>query len=247
MIESLQNAKVKEWNKLKRKKDRMKSKTFLIEGEHVIEEAIKSNWNVKEVIVQADYKSPLLETTEEPITVVSKKVLEALSSTENPQGIMAEVHMNEPTYSPSFQRVLMLDAIQDPGNVGTMIRTADAFQFDAVIFGAGTVDLYNEKVVRATQGSIFHIPIFSGSIKEWAEKLKEDKFSVWATALQNGVDLSKVLPPDKVAVIFGNEGSGVQGEHLELCDHRIYIPITGLAESLNVSVASGIIIHYLRL
>ncbi|MBB6452053.1 TrmH family RNA methyltransferase [Salirhabdus euzebyi] len=246
MIESQQNGKVKHWSKLKRRKDRMKSNTFLIEGEHLIEEALKSNWIVKELIVLENYNTDWLQQEKVVTTVVSDKIFATLANTENPQGIMAEIEMREEKIQPHFQKVIMLDAIQDPGNAGTIVRTADALGFDAVLFGKGTVDLYNEKVIRATQGSLFHIPVITGDLEDWVYTLKKDGFIVWATALENAQRLEENKPPEKVAVLFGNEGSGVQQELLQLADHRVYIPIKGQAESLNVSIASGIIMYYLQ-
>ncbi len=246
MIESLQNTKVKNWIKLKRKKDRIKSQSFLIEGEHLIEEAIHSDWIIKEIIVDESYESELLHPIKEPITKVASKVFSAISNTESPQGIMAEMQMKQFTYPSNMKRILILDAIQDPGNVGTMIRTADAFSFDAIIIGTGTVDVYNEKVCRASQGSLFHLPILSGELAEWIPRLKQDNFSIWATALKDATSLPELSPPEKVAVIFGNEGSGVDKELLALSDERVFIPITGKAESLNVSIASSIVMYNLR-
>lgn len=245
MIESLQNGKVKNWLKLKKKKDRMKANSFLIEGEHLVEEALQSGWKLKHIILREGYSFTKMRE-DIPTTTVSEKVFQALSFTEHPQGIMAEMEMQEGKYDPNYRRILLLDRIQDPGNVGTMIRSADAFQFDAVILGEGTVDLYNDKVIRASQGSLFHLPVLSGALNKWVEQLKKDNFTIWATALKNARSLPDVEKPEKVCVIFGNEGSGVHESLLQSADERIFIPITGKAESLNVSIASSIIMYDLR-
>jgi RNA methyltransferase, TrmH family len=246
MIESLQNQKIKYWMKLKRKKDRMKANAFLIEGEHLVEEAIKSNWYVKEIIMAENYEHHRMNYADYPITVVSSKVFTALASTEHPQGIMAEVEMKNMSFSNQFRKMVLLDAIQDPGNVGTIIRTADAFGFDGVILGTGTVDLYNEKVIRASQGSIFHLPIFSGPLENWLKSLKEQDFVIWATSLSHAKDVKEVTIPKHVGIIFGNEGKGVNPSLLEQADERVYLPISGQAESLNVSIAAGIFMYILQ-
>ncbi|MRG87648.1 TrmH family RNA methyltransferase [Salinibacillus xinjiangensis] len=246
MIESVQNQKVKQWNKLKRKKERMKNNTFLVEGEHLVEEALKSNWNVKELIIRENYDSAWLETYQIPYTTVSEKVFSTLTQTEHPQGIMAEIHMKKHQFHSTGKRMVLLDGVQDPGNVGTIIRTADAFGFDGIVMGNGTVDLFNDKVIRSTQGSLFHLPIMFGDLTNWMDTLKQQEYHIWATALQDAQPLNNEDLPQKLAVIFGNEGNGVQKELLNKADRRVFIPIKGQAESLNVSIASGIIMYMLQ-
>ncbi|GAA0483882.1 RNA methyltransferase [Salinibacillus aidingensis] len=247
MIDSLQNKKVKYWNKLKRKKDRMKNGSFLIEGEHLLEEAINSDWTVKEIIIKNDYERSLLQTEAIPVTEVSEKVFTTLTSTETPQGIMAEVEMKQSKVPENARKLVLLDAIQDPGNLGTMIRTADALGFDGIILGRGCVDLFNDKVIRSTQGSFFHLPILFKDLYSEMDALKEDGFSIWATALRNAVSIEEQSVPEKVAVILGNEGNGVQASLLEKADQSVYIPIKGEAESLNVSIAAGIMMYKIQL
>ncbi|MCP8617066.1 TrmH family RNA methyltransferase [Salirhabdus salicampi] len=243
-IESLQNDKVKEWKKLNRKKDRDKQKCFLIEGEHLLEEAMRSDWNIREIIQLEG--NTFSVPKEVKVITVSEKVFRAIASTNSPQGIMAVVQMKTFERNENDNKVLLLDAVQDPGNVGTMVRTADALGFDAVILGKGTVDVYNEKTVRASQGSLFHIPVMSDDLLSWCHWAKRHDFQIWATSLRDAKPLMNVNKPNKMAVILGNEGSGVDNQLLDMADERVYIPITGKAESLNVSIAAGILMHYLQ-
>ncbi|MFD1018979.1 TrmH family RNA methyltransferase [Thalassobacillus hwangdonensis] len=242
MITSIQNTRVKEWNKLKKRKGRKQTGSFLVEGFHLVEEAYNGGWEVREVILREDVEAPdwLADTT---VTEVSNQVFSAIADTETPQGIAAVIALRqEPEID--FGRVLMVDAVQDPGNLGTLIRTADAAGYDAVILGNGTVDPYNDKVIRATQGSIFHIPILQGSLTEWTERLKADGVQVVASALEGAQPYNSSSDPQKTALIVGNEGAGISPELLEIADERVYIPIRGKAESLNVAVAAGILMYH---
>jgi RNA methyltransferase, TrmH family len=244
LLTSVKNEKVKSWRKLHNRKDRTKSGAFLIEGYHLIEEAIQSDWDIMEVIIQEGISIPDWER-EIPIVEVSDNVFQHISQTKTPQGIAAVVNMKK------FQEYhgthyLLLDQIQDPGNLGTIIRTADAAGFDAVILGEGTVDLYNDKVIRATQGSIFHIPIFQANLPVEIMRLKQEGVSIWASALTNSRDFHTIKANSKVALIVGNEGAGIQEAVLELADEMVKIPIYGKAESLNVSIAAGILMYHLK-
>jgi TrmH family RNA methyltransferase len=168
-----------------------------------------------------------------------------ISDTETPQGIFAVCKQ------PELSRVegkkwLLIDAVQDPGNIGTMIRTADSAGLDAVIVGDGSVDIYNAKVLRAAQGSHFHLPIIRGNLHQWIEKLEQNNIPVYGTALRNAVSMYEVTPDDTFALIVGNEGQGVNEELLRKTVKNLYIPIYGKSESLNVSVATGILLYYLR-
>src|SRR5699024_7511376 len=136
--------------------------------------------------------------------------------------------------------------IQDPGNLGTIIRTADAAGFSNIILGRGTVDLYNDKVIRATQGSLFHIPIVQKDLTESIPRLKESGFSVLATTLQRAKNYRDIEPSEKTAIILGNEGSGVDETLINMADELVKIPIYGKAESLNVGIAAGILMYYIR-
>ncbi|MDL4840631.1 TrmH family RNA methyltransferase [Aquibacillus rhizosphaerae] len=243
MITSVQNNKVKQWNKLKLRKERKKSNAFLIEGYHLVQEACKSNWEVQEIVIQEGIELPEWITVSN-ITIVSDHVFNAISTTKTPQGIAAVVEMKQAEWG-DFSKLLLIDTVQDPGNLGTIVRTADAARFDGVILGDGTVDLYNEKVIRATQGSLFHLPIFERNLKATVEDLKHKDFSIWASTLEGAETYHTMEVPKKIALIVGNEGSGIDEALIDQANNKVHIPIYGKAESLNVSVATGILIYYI--
>ena len=244
MITSIQNSKVKTWRKLHKRKERMNTKTFLVEGYHLIEEAWKSDWNIHEIIVEQGSEVPEW-CGNFPVVEVNDVVFSHIAQTKTPQGIAAVIEMKQTTVI-TGNYVLLIDAIQDPGNLGTIIRTADAAGFDAVCIGGETVDLYNDKVIRATQGSLFHIPIIQTNLPEQVARLKTEGFNIWATALKNAKIYHQIEVDEKVAIIVGNEGAGIQTSLLQAADTIVTIPIYGQAESLNVSVAAGILMYYVK-
>ncbi|MEN1968276.1 RNA methyltransferase [Lentibacillus sp. N15] len=244
MITSIHNDKVKQWNKLRKKKSRVETHAFLVEGFHLIEEACASDWELAELIIQDGITVPDVAKGY-PYSLVSSAVMNHISSTKTPQGIAAVVKMKEHEAG-IFEKLLLVDSLQDPGNLGTMIRTADAAGFDAVILGNNTVDVYNEKVIRSTQGSIFHMPIFQADLMTKIPDLQEEGFTVWASALSKATVYTELTPSNKIALIVGNEGAGISEDVLQLADFRVTIPIYGKAESLNASIAAGIFMYYLQ-
>lgn len=244
MITSVKNEKVKRLKKLHKKKERLQTSTFLIEGFHLLEEAWRSNWVIEEIIVQENIQIPNWCKAFD-IEIVTENVFKHISETQTPQGIAAVIKMKEQTLDKGIF-YLLIDAIQDPGNLGTIIRTADACGVDGIILGNGTVDLYNDKVIRATQGSIFHIPIIQADLHDEIISLKEKGFSIWATAIENAKKYNEIPTREKVGLILGNEGSGVDEFYIQLADEVVTIPIYGKAESLNVSIAAGILMYYIK-
>src|SRR5690625_56931 len=149
MITSIQNSQVKKWKKLHTKKERVKTGLFLVEGFHLIEEAKQSNWEITEIIIREDVDVPTW-CEDQLIHIVSEAVFQHIAQTNTPQGIMGVIKMKEWARF-TGNHVILIDRIQDPGNLGTIIRTADAAGFSAVILGKGTVDLYNDKVIRSEE------------------------------------------------------------------------------------------------
>ncbi|CDQ18249.1 RNA methyltransferase, TrmH family [Halobacillus karajensis] len=243
MLTSLQNAKVKEWKKLHKRKYRNQMGMFIVEGFHLVEEVLNSDWEIIELIIRDGTDFTIPEGL--PSVLVSDTVFRAIAETETPQGIAAVVKQKDHTYNPA-RLTLMLDAVQDPGNVGTLIRTADAAGFDQVVLGTGTVDAYNDKVIRATQGSIFHIPVSTGDLNEFVQQSIEAGIEIWASALQDAVPFQQLESPSNAALIVGNEGQGIKEKLLEKADKRVYIPIYGQAESLNVGIAGAVLMYHLR-
>lgn len=246
-IDSIQNNSVKAWKKLHTKKGRETAKQFIVEGFHLVEEAIKHDAPILHLLICNDVDMPAkFSTGSFEVTYISKEVSKALSETETTQGIYAIIEFSYQRINyEKASKILLIDEVQDPGNVGTMIRTADAAGFDAVVLGTGTSDLYNSKTIRSTQGSIFHLPVVKSDLVELVPALKEKGLYVYGTSLQNAKSFKEVKTSDRFAVIVGNEGKGVRSELLELADENLYIPIYGKAESLNVGIAAGILMYSL--
>ncbi|WP_205439641.1 TrmH family RNA methyltransferase [Peribacillus alkalitolerans] len=236
---------VKQWKKLLTKKERDKSDLFLIEGFHLVEEALKNKRVV--TIIKNEYVDlpHNWNIEDEEIFEVPESIVELLAETETTQGIFAVCEKKE-LVPLSYQKVLMLDGVQDPGNLGTIIRTADAAGVNLVILGEGCVDLYNGKVLRSTQGSVFHLPVMKGKMEEWIVTLKDQNIPVYGTSLENAKDYREISSQETFALIMGNEGNGVRKELLDRTDQNLYIPIFGQAESLNVTVATGILLYALN-
>ena len=244
LITSIQNEKVKAWRKLHKKKGRIEANAFLLEGSHLIEEAWKSDQHIVEIIAEASFKLPAW-SMDYPVEIVNAQVFKQISQTSTPQGIAAVVGMRDNNKITGNQLIL-IDAVQDPGNLGTIIRTADAAGMDGVILGKGTVDVYNDKVIRATQGSIFHLPVYEADLLLELADLKKSGFEIWATALQNAETYNQLAIPEKVAIILGNEGAGIEEALLQAADQLVNIPIYGKAESLNVAIAAAILMYQIK-
>ena len=188
----------------------------------------------------------IVDSFEGDLIKVTDSVLKSISDTITSQGIIAvcrivkkELDIN------NYSKVLILDKIQDPGNLGTIIRTADAFNFDCIILGKGTTSLYGQKVIRSTQGSNFHIDCFDNiDLVELIDEMHE--FNIFATSLKADKYIEQLDNiTGKVAVVFGNEGAGVSEEILSKVNNLLKISMPGRAESLNVSIAAGIVMHYI--
>lgn len=246
-IESTQNGLVKHWKKLVlSKKDRDKAEEFIVEGFHLVEEALNTNGTVVHLMVTEGIELPANWNTENvQLIEMTKAVAKELIETEQSQGVFA--HCKQPYYSPEevkhWKKYLLIDAVQDPGNIGTMIRTADAAGIDAVILGKGSADPYNPKTVRSAQGSHFHIPVIKGDLNEWLAQLKQTGIRIIGTGLQQASEHYAIEPMQAFALIVGNEGSGVSEDYLRQADEVVKIPLYGKAESLNVAIATGILVY----
>lgn len=246
-IHSAQNSKVKQWKKLLTKKERDKTGTFLVEGFHLVEEALKAEQIIEIIISEETELPPSLDFGSTSVTVVTDEIIKELSDTETPQGIIALCEQKKAnTKEVGGTQLLLVDAVQDPGNLGTMIRTADAAGLDAVIVGHGSVDMYNPKVLRSAQGSHFHLPVLRGNLSEWILELKERGIPIFGTSLENGQPYTETEKTNAFALLVGNEGSGVSKELLAQTTRNLYIPLFGKSESLNVAVATGILLYYFK-
>lgn len=233
---------------LSRKKVREEEKKFLVEGWRMLEEALHSNFIIEYVVVTKKALNSHHSVLEEfqrrsiPLYELSENEIASIASTEHSQGILALVHQKQWTLDDSardtHEFLVACDAISDPGNLGTIIRTCDWFGVDCVLLGKGCVSLYNEKVVRSTMGSLFHLPIVEDvDLPTVLRELQRKSWKVFATAL-DGAPIAKHLPfPSKTILVFGNEAHGIQSAVYELADIIVAIPRYGRAESLNVSAA----------
>lgn len=241
LITSLDNEKIKKYTKLKEKKYRDQYNEFIVEGEHLVMEAYRSDL-LEEILIEQD-EITLLNA---PITYVSKEILEKLSALETPSHIIG-ICRKRTEDSNLGNKILLLDRIQDPGNLGTIIRSSKAFGVDTVVLGSGCVDLYNEKVIRSTQGIGFHMNIISRNLKELIPELKNQEIPILGTKVEYGEDIRNLTSRDKqkYALIMGNEGRGVDPEILEMCDKYIYIELDHKVDSLNVAIAASILLYEL--
>ncbi len=237
IITSLTNSHIKGLNKLKEKKYRDDTGKFLVEGEHLVKEANKEGL-LEEIIVTENFSSPYQNVK---VTVVSPDVMKKLSDMDSYPEVIGVCHkMKEKKIG---WHVLVLDDIQDPGNLGTIIRSAVAFNIDTIILSKKTVDLYNPKVVRSTQGMLFHINIITSELVNLISELKKDDYKIMGTKVIGGSDVRKVVMPSKYALIIGNEGHGMSNELSTLCDYYLYVKMNDNVESLNAAVATSILLY----
>lgn len=248
-IESKDNNLFKLVKKLKERRTRDKEGMFILEGLRLIEEAIKANMVIEYIIVSKEYEEKFEKffltnvEFENKINIFSNVLFSQISSTENSQGIIAITKKKEYEYNLDGDFYLVCDKVQDPGNLGTIIRTAHAAGVNGIILTKGTVDIYNDKTIRSTMGSIFYIPIFYDDNNfSMIKDLKKDGFSLVATSLKESKNFFDENLKSKIILAVGNEGNGITQELFELADKKVKIPMPGGAESLNVSIATSIIL-----
>lgn len=245
-ITSLQNPLVKDTAELKNKKAREEKGVFFLEGKRAVEEALTCGWQIETLFftTKEPMNNPALAATKAPCYLVNESIMHKIAATEHPQNIGAVMVQKKSTWNdfPNKDGILLvLDGIMDPGNLGTIIRTADAAGALGIFVLDNSVDLFNPKVIRSTMGSIFHLPIITGitddQLVDFCEKQGR---TLWATALEGAQDYRQGVWPKKVALVMGNEARGVRPELLERTEKKICIPMPGKAESLNVAIATGI-------
>lgn len=238
LITSVNNEHIKEIIKLKNKKYRTDRGLFLIETRHLVVEAYKAGL-IEELILEKDEILPMKVKT----TYVTREVMKKITDMETHSSVIAVVKKKQE--QPIGEKVLVLDDIQDPGNLGTIIRSALAFNIDTIILSPNTVDLYNPKVIRATQGMIFHINIVIKDIRRTLKELKNNDYKILGTKVSNGIDARISKTYSHFVLIIGNEGRGMSQELEEYCDEYLYIKMNDNCESLNASVAASILMYEL--
>ena len=235
-ITSVNNPLIKELIKLKQKKYRDKEKKFIVEGYNIIEEAKDY---ITLIITSSKEDENILPNVEH--ILVPKEIIGKLSETVTPQGIIGIC--NYVTSRENFEgNVLVLDGLQDPGNIGTLIRTAICFDFNTIYITDNSCDIYNEKVLRATQGGILKVNIIRKNINDIIDDLKKKGYYIVGTSLKNGIPLNDINFKNLNAIILGNEGNGVSKEICDLKLNNLYIPMQNM-ESLNVGVAGSILMY----
>lgn len=248
-ITSTANERIKFLKTLKTKKGREASGTYLLEGKRAVMDAAAHGVAFECVLAEDPGSIPFLKGMEpQRVIQVSRHVIEALADTKSPEGIVAQVRMFDTAFDASALSglVVFLDCLQDAGNVGTIIRTADAAGAGAVVLSPACVELFNPKTVRATMSSIFNIPVFCAEDStEALQALKRRGYRVYAAAL-GGEDVFSLpaLVPEKSCLVIGNEGNGITAPVLTCADKKIALPMRGGAESLNAAIAAGIFIYH---
>lgn len=231
MIESVNNERIKRFSKLQNKKYRDLEGLFIVEGEHLVEEAKK-----KDLLVE------VFSLDGSDGTIVSEAVMRKLSCLKSVPKVLGIAKKPENTLIKG--NILMLDGIQDPGNLGTIIRSAVAFNIDTIVASLDTVDVYNTKTLRSSEGMIFNINYVTADLENIIKHLKD--YNVYVTNVLNGESLDDIETKGNYALIVGNEGSGVRKNIQELATNTLYIPMNDKCESLNVAIATSIILYELN-
>lgn len=241
-ITSLKNPKVTAWKALKDRKGRRESGCFLVEGRKMVEEALASAFDVETVLVQEGMELP--DGLTMPVYELPAHVLAAVCDTKTPQGIAAVVRMKE--QSALGKHIVVLDGVQDPGNVGTIIRTADAAGLDGVLLSNQCADVFSPKVLRATMGSIFRMNLrTTDDLPGELTKLREKGYSILSSQLDGTPFYEREKVAERFALIIGNEGNGVSEQVQQTATHRVRLPMRGGAESLNAAIAAAIMMYEL--
>lgn len=243
-ITSLKNPKVQGWKALKDRAGRKSAGCFLVEGRKMVEEALKSSFPVEAVLVDAERAECPAVPENLPVYALPAHVLSAVCDTKTPQGIAAVVRLTQK--QERGRRIVALDGVQDPGNVGTIIRTADAAGLDGVLLSQQCADVFSPKVLRATMGSVFRMNIrVTEDLPGELVTLASEGWSVLSSQLDGTPFYEREPVADRFALIIGNEGNGVSDAVKATATHRVRLPMRGGAESLNAAVAAGIMMYEL--
>ncbi len=248
---------LRSFRKLRQKKYRRSEGAFLVEGVRAVEELLESRWDIEALLVCGDDPAPgtsvLPDRKGVRVWRITPREMEALTETVTPQGVIAVVRIPPapdaagliPAAGPAL--ILALDSVADPGNAGTMIRTADWFGASGIVLDRGTVELFNPKVIRSAMGSVFHLPIAADAdLPGFLKSAKARGCSVVATTLNGGKEPGSFRFPERCVCVLGSEAHGISPEAASLADLLVTIPRYGNAESLNVAVAAGILLAHAR-
>lgn len=256
IISSKDNELVKSVKKLKEKKYRDLENAYIVEGIKMVKEAIMEKASIRQIILCDDCeksdsisKELMYEIAKYDCVSVTAKVFKYITEVQTPQGVLAVVEKKSNKYDIDYNDdiIVALDDVQDPGNLGTILRTLDSVGIKQVIVSKKTADAYNPKVVRSTMGAIFRINIIeSDDLEKTLKEIRKNKFKIVVSSLQTNNSIYDIYYKKKVIVV-GNEANGVEKNIQEMADEKIKIPMLGKTESLNASVATGIILYeYVR-
>lgn len=236
IIESKENKKIKYINKLRNNKFMNEERKFIVEGFHLIEEAYNAGILLETISIdELNYNVPNVLVTQNIMNYIS-----ALPSSSNAIGICKFTEEKK-----IGNKIIVLDNLQDPGNIGTIIRSANAFDFDTIILSDNSVNKYNDKLIRASQGMVFKTNIITRNLVEFLNEAKEEKYKICITDVTEGKKINTIKDEKKVIIVMGNEGQGVSDDLRKFADTNIYIPMNDTCESLNVAVAASIIMYEL--
>lgn len=245
-ITSMKNPKVAAWKALKERKGRRESGCFLVEGRKMVEEALQSGFPVEALLLAEDFPAQEMQLPDGqiPVYLLPPHVLAAVCDTKTPQGIAAVVRICQQTAL--GKHIVVLDGVQDPGNVGTIIRTADAAGMSGVLLSTQCADVFSPKVLRATMGSIFRMGIcVSENLPQELMYLRENGYSILSSQLDGEPFYERHSVGEQFALIIGNEGNGVSDAVSATATHRVRLPMRGGAESLNAAIAAAIMMYEL--
>lgn len=250
LITSLSNPLIKQARALHQKKARLESGLFLVEGIHHVGEAVDAGWGVESVfyapeLLTSKFGRDLISFLGAKSQSVSVQVMESLADKENPQGILALVHQKQTRFE-DLQLVragIGLVAPQDPGNVGTILRTMDAVDADALFLLDGGVELYHPTVVRSSMGTIFWKPVIQTSFDEFVKWAHKGNFQLIGTSAHGDVDYQTLVPMLPWMLVLGNEQKGLSDQQTSVCDVTVSLPMKGRVSSLNLAVAAGILLY----
>ena len=232
---SINNQKIKIIKKLKEKKYRDEENMFLVEGKHLTTEAFNNGYLVELLVPEnSDYKLDV-ETN-----IISENIIKYLSNLKSGAGIFGICKKKKMKLKEG--KILVLDSIQDPGNMGTIIRSSVAFGIDTIVINEKCADIYSDKVIRASQGMIFSVNIIKENLEEFIKKIRKTH-KIFATKVDGGKPIKDIEKIENFVIIMGSEGTGVSKNLLDLADEYLYIPMNKKCESLNVAVAASIILY----
>lgn len=240
VITSINNDYIKSLSSLNIKKYRDEQKKFIVEGYHLVKESMNEGLLLEVLSIDEKDEIPGI-----PFTKVTLDIIKKLANTSSPQNIIGICSFRKEKAITS-NKILILDSLQDPGNFGTLVRSALNFNVRDIIISEDTVDLYNSKFIRATQGAFFKVNILKKDLSIMIDTLKENDYTVLGTDVNNGLPLKSLPKKEKYALILGSEGSGVKEELLSKTDYNITLETSKELDSLNVAIAGSIIMYYLQ-